>query len=239
MREHVDAVYIKIQFKPDGAFSCRCSKDNDEKLIGVLFSPFVFSLGFLAPLIAQVLASTGVTVPVSKRITSACCGGDVGRDSAMARQLVMGQTMNKSTSNDIDWDSLSEAELDARERQIASKYMLIVPWGAGGLGADESAGLACAVALGAARQAAIVDRFSVSNLNIMLCYLPSHEAQHSIIARKGHPLRWLNELVGICQSCRFSHFACYVTRTSNTICIRMIQRWIRIIGFMQRRISPF
>ena len=34
-----------------------------KKLIGVLFSPFVFSLGFLAPLIAQVLASTGVTVP--------------------------------------------------------------------------------------------------------------------------------------------------------------------------------
>ena len=78
----------------------------------------------------------------------------------------MGQTMNKSTSKDIDWDSLSEAELDALERQIAL--------GSGGLGADESAGLACAVALGAARQAAIVDRFSVSNpeYHVMLFAVP-------------------------------------------------------------------
>ena len=30
----------------------------------------------------------------------------------------------------------------------------------------------------------------------MLSYLPSHEAQHNIIAGKGKPLRWLNELVG-------------------------------------------
>ena len=34
-----------------------------EKLVGVLFSPFVFSLGFLAPLIAQLLDATDVTVP--------------------------------------------------------------------------------------------------------------------------------------------------------------------------------
>ena len=34
-----------------------------KKLLGVLFSPFVFSLGFLAPLIAQLLDATGVTVP--------------------------------------------------------------------------------------------------------------------------------------------------------------------------------
>jgi beta-carotene hydroxylase len=31
---------------------------------------------------------------------------------------------------------------------------------------------------------------------ITLSYLPSHEAQHSIIAAEGHRLRWLNELVG-------------------------------------------
>ena len=42
----------------------------------------------------------------------------------------MGQAMNKSIRSDIDWDSLSEPELDALERQIASKYMHIVPWGA-------------------------------------------------------------------------------------------------------------
>ncbi len=29
MREHVDAVYIKIQFKGCGLCSCRCDRDND------------------------------------------------------------------------------------------------------------------------------------------------------------------------------------------------------------------
>ena len=38
--------------------------------------------------------------------------------------------------------------------------------------------------------------FPIATLNVMLCYLPSHEAQHDIIARPGEPLRWLNELVG-------------------------------------------
>lgn len=38
--------------------------------------------------------------------------------------------------------------------------------------------------------------FALSTLSITLCYLPSHEAQHSIIATEGSRLRWLNELVG-------------------------------------------
>ena len=38
--------------------------------------------------------------------------------------------------------------------------------------------------------------FPIATLNVMLCYLPSHEAQHDIIARPGDRLRWLNELVG-------------------------------------------
>lgn len=38
--------------------------------------------------------------------------------------------------------------------------------------------------------------FPITTLNVMLCYLPSHEAQHDIIARPGNTLRWLNELVG-------------------------------------------
>ena len=36
----------------------------------------------------------------------------------------------------------------------------------------------------------------MATLNVILSYLPSHEAQHSIIAGLGKPLRWLNELVG-------------------------------------------
>lgn len=38
--------------------------------------------------------------------------------------------------------------------------------------------------------------FLIATLNIMLSYLPSHEAQHDIIALPGTKLRWLNELVG-------------------------------------------
>ncbi len=38
--------------------------------------------------------------------------------------------------------------------------------------------------------------FLIATLNLMLCYLPSHEAQHDIIARPGTKLRWLNQLVG-------------------------------------------
>ncbi len=38
--------------------------------------------------------------------------------------------------------------------------------------------------------------FVLSTISITICYLPSHEAQHSIIATEGSPLRWLNELVG-------------------------------------------
>ncbi len=38
--------------------------------------------------------------------------------------------------------------------------------------------------------------FLLSTFCITICYLPSHEAQHSIIAAEGTRLRWLNELVG-------------------------------------------
>jgi len=38
--------------------------------------------------------------------------------------------------------------------------------------------------------------FLIASANVALCYLPSHEAQHDIIARPGDKLRWLNQLVG-------------------------------------------
>ena len=38
--------------------------------------------------------------------------------------------------------------------------------------------------------------FLLATLSITICYLPSHEAQHSIIATEGSRLRWLNQLVG-------------------------------------------
>lgn len=38
--------------------------------------------------------------------------------------------------------------------------------------------------------------FIISTINVTLSYLPSHEAQHDIIAKPGTKLRWLNQLVG-------------------------------------------
>ena len=38
--------------------------------------------------------------------------------------------------------------------------------------------------------------FLIATVNITLSYLPSHEAQHDIIARPGTSLRWLNQMVG-------------------------------------------
>lgn len=38
--------------------------------------------------------------------------------------------------------------------------------------------------------------FPIATLNCILAYLPSHEAQHSIIGAAGTRWRWLNELVG-------------------------------------------
>lgn len=38
--------------------------------------------------------------------------------------------------------------------------------------------------------------FIIATINLSLSYLPSHEAQHDIIAKPGGKLRWLNELVG-------------------------------------------
>lgn len=38
--------------------------------------------------------------------------------------------------------------------------------------------------------------FIISCVNITLSYLPSHEAQHDIVAKPGSKLRWLNQLVG-------------------------------------------
>lgn len=38
--------------------------------------------------------------------------------------------------------------------------------------------------------------FLIATVSVTLSYLPSHEAQHDIIARPSERLRWLNELVG-------------------------------------------
>ena len=118
----------------------------------------------------------------------------------------MGETLNAraertkdidvSRLSQADWDQFNEAELDLLERKIAAKYMNRVPWGAVAWGIGN-----CLVWL-SLWPLVLFDVISVwaaapiATLNVMLSYLPSHEAQHNIIAREGQPLRWLNEFVG-------------------------------------------
>ena len=96
----------------------------------------------------------------------------------------------------IDINSLADNELDALERRIAGKYMRIFPWGIILWGFAN-----CLVWL-SLWPLVLLDivplwaAFIVATINVTLSYLPSHDAQHSIIARKGHKLRWLNETLG-------------------------------------------
>jgi beta-carotene hydroxylase len=100
----------------------------------------------------------------------------------------MTDSLSPETNNAID--------LDAAERQIAAKYMRMVPWGAV---AWAFTNLAVWLSLWPLVLLDIMPLwlgFIIASINVSLSYLPSHEAQHSIIARRGQPLRWLNELVG-------------------------------------------
>lgn len=83
-----------------------------------------------------------------------------------------------------------------REQDIARKYMGGTPWAAVFWGLGNLAvwlTLWPAVLLG---YLPLWAGFIIATANVILCYLPSHEAQHDIIARPGTKLRWLNELVG-------------------------------------------
>jgi beta-carotene hydroxylase len=95
-----------------------------------------------------------------------------------------------------DISRLSNSELIKLEKEIASRFMGGVPWGsvAWGLG-----NLAVWISLWPLVFLGIMPlwlAFPIACANVALCYLPSHEAQHNIIAREGEPLFWLNELVG-------------------------------------------
>jgi len=91
---------------------------------------------------------------------------------------------------------LSEDQLDALERKIASEYMRIIPWSAVVWGLGNLLIWLSLWPLVIMDILSLWIAFPVAVVTIALSYLPSHEAQHSIIARKGQPLRWLNELVG-------------------------------------------
>lgn len=82
------------------------------------------------------------------------------------------------------------------EAEIARKYMGRVPWEMVTWGLGNFAFWLSLWPLTLLGILPLWAAFILSTLSITLCYLPSHEAQHSIIAAEGSRLRWLNELVG-------------------------------------------
>ena len=93
-------------------------------------------------------------------------------------------------------DDMTDTQLDVLERRIAGKYMGQVPWGAVAWGIGNCLVFISLFPLVLMDILPLWIAFPIATLNVLLSYLPSHEAQHNIIAGKGKPLRWLNELVG-------------------------------------------
>lgn len=95
-----------------------------------------------------------------------------------------------------DLSTLSESELMGIEREIAARHLNKFPYFAV---VWAFSNLAVWLALWPLVFLGIVPLwlgFIIATINISLSYLPSHEAQHDIIAKPGSKLRWLNQLVG-------------------------------------------
>ena len=95
-----------------------------------------------------------------------------------------------------DLSQLSDAELRKLENKIARKHSGMFPWGAV---VWAFANLTAWLSLWPLVFLDILPlwaAFPIAVVNMALVYLPTHEAQHDIIARPGTRLRWLNELVG-------------------------------------------
>ncbi len=95
-----------------------------------------------------------------------------------------------------DLSQMTDAQLRRLELKIARKHSGMVPWLAvvwafGNLAAWLSLWPFVFYDL-----LPLWAAFPIATINLALVYLPTHEAQHDIIARRGTRLRWLNELLG-------------------------------------------
>jgi len=95
-----------------------------------------------------------------------------------------------------DLSQLSDAELRKLERQIARKHSGMVPWEAVLWAFGNLAVWLSLWPLVFSGLLPLWAAFPIATVNMALVYLPTHEAQHDIIARPGQRLRWLNEAVG-------------------------------------------
>ncbi|MEL7480320.1 MAG: fatty acid desaturase [Pseudomonadota bacterium] len=104
--------------------------------------------------------------------------------------------MADTLSLDVAGSELSVQDLIRREREIAGRHMGHTPWGSIAWGLINFAVWLALWPLVFTGLLPLWAGFLIASVNVTLSYLPSHEAQHDIIARPGEPLRWLNELVG-------------------------------------------
>lgn len=91
---------------------------------------------------------------------------------------------------------LSDVELMRLEREVAARHLNKFPWGSVVWALGNFAVWLSLWPLVFFGILPLWAAFPIATLNIMLSYLPSHEAQHDIIAKPGAKLRWLNQLVG-------------------------------------------
>jgi len=101
-----------------------------------------------------------------------------------------------ATVQERELSALSTQELLRLERSIADQFMGGLPWGSI---VWAFTNLAIWLSLWPLTLSGMMPLWAtapIATLNVILAYLPSHEAQHRIIAREGERLFWLNELVG-------------------------------------------
>ncbi len=96
----------------------------------------------------------------------------------------------------IDYGSATDEQLDVLERKLAAPYLRMFPLGIIIWGFTNTLVWLSLWPLVFTGALSLWVAFPVAVLTIALSYLPSHDAQHSIVARRGQPLRWLNELLG-------------------------------------------
>ncbi len=95
-----------------------------------------------------------------------------------------------------DLSNLSDAELMRMEREVAARHLDKFPYFAVFWAFSNLAIWLALWPLVFMGSIPLWLGFIIATANVTLSYLPSHEAQHDIIAKPGSKLRWLNQLVG-------------------------------------------
>ena len=103
---------------------------------------------------------------------------------------------NSTSTVKVDLSGLTESDLMKLERDIAKQHVGKIPWLAIFWGFSNLFVWLALWPLVFLGYLPLWAGFLIATANVTLSYLPSHEAQHDIVARPGEKLRWLNELLG-------------------------------------------